>query len=303
MSARRNGKRAPAAQATTARKSAAAPKSTAPVRLAVAGCTGRTGSAVLRLAAADPAFKIVAALTGADDSRLGQDAGPTVGLDPLGIRISAAFPTSANTQTPSAAPASDVLIEFSTPAACRQWAEWCAAHGVALVSGTTGLGEHEHAALEAAAQRVTVVQAPNMSVGVNLLLRLVAEAARVLGPEWDVEIAETHHRHKVDAPSGTAKALLAAIAEARGAAPNELAVPGRMGQCGPRRTGDVGVHALRMGEVVGDHEVHFAAAGEIVTLSHRALSRETFAAGALRAARWVIGQAPGLYGMRDVLGI
>ena len=260
-----------------------------PLRLTIAGCTGRMGVALTRLAAGDPAFKIVAATTLPGDPRLGQDAGRVAGIDELGL------PTTADIQA-----ACDVLIEFTTPAGCESWARWCAGHGVRLVSGTTGLTQSQHATLRAAAEAVAVVWAPNMSIGVNLLLATVAELAAKLDERWDVEICETHHRHKVDAPSGTAKALLEAVCRGRGQ-PVADTVYGRAGQCGPRPAGQIGVHAVRMGSIVGEHEVHFTSDTEAVTLRHRAFARDTFAAGALRAARWLQGRGPGLYGMHDVL--
>jgi 4-hydroxy-tetrahydrodipicolinate reductase len=261
------------------------------LRIAIAGCTGRMGRTLIRLAAADPAFEIVGALTEAGDAALGRDAGMVAGTEPLQLPVRDRCEARC-----------DVLVEFTLPAGCRAWAEWCAENGVALVSGTTGLEETDRAILEATAKRVPVVWSPNMSVGVNLLLRLVTELAEVLDGSWDVEIAETHHRQKVDAPSGTAQALLDAVCRVRGDDPKAAGVFGRSGACGPRKPGEIGVHALRLSDVVGEHEVHFAAAGEVLTLRHRALSRDIFAAGALRAARWVVGRAPGLYHMRDVLG-
>jgi 4-hydroxy-tetrahydrodipicolinate reductase len=261
-----------------------------PIRLAIAGCTGRTGGAVVRLAAADPTFQVVAGLAAAADPLLGRDVGSALHLDPLGTAIQVDCQT-----------ACDALIEFTTPAGCRQWAAWCAAHSTALVSGTTGLADSDHAALAAAARRVPVLWSPNMSIGVNVLLGLVEQVAACLGGDWDAEITEAHHRHKVDAPSGTAKALLEAICRARGVEPGQVATFGRTGLTGPRPEGQVGVHAQRMGELVGEHEVTFASSAEALTLRHRALDRQTFAAGALRAAHWLAGRAPGLYALRDVL--
>lgn len=270
-----------------------------PVRIAIAGCAGRTGAAVLRLASVDPSFTIVAALTRGDDPNLGQDAGSAAGMRPLGLPLMA-----------EASSEADALIEFTTPEGCVQWAEWCAARGVALISGTTGLFAAQHAALDAAAKRTAVLWAPNMSIGVNLLLALVQQAAEKLDAHWDAEIVEVHHRHKVDAPSGTAKALLEAICRGRGTQSgeaagnaNQAARHGREGACGPRPSGEIGMHALRMGEIVGAHEVHFASGQESLVLAHQAMSRDTFAAGALQAARWLMGHPPGRYGMRDVLGL
>lgn len=259
-------------------------------RLAIAGCTGRMGQALLRKACGDPQFQVVAAVTEAGDARRGQDAGRIAGLEPLGLEVG----------TEVSAPC-DVLVEFTTPAGCGAWVRWCAARGIPLVSGTTGLTDDQHALLYDAGQRIPLVWSPNMSTGINLMLAVVADLAARLDAAWDVEICETHHRHKVDAPSGTAGALRDAVCRARGCDPVTTATYGRQGLCGPRRAGEVGMHALRLGAVVGEHEVHFAADEESLTIRHRAFSRDTFAAGALRAARWVVGRPAGLYGMRDVL--
>lgn len=261
-----------------------------PVRLAVAGCCGRMGRAVLRLAAADPACTVAAAVTIPGDPELGRDAGLVAGVQPLGVAVSDRCEA-----------ACDVLVEFSTPAGTLQWARWCAQRGVALVSGSTGLGDDERAALHKAAARVAVLWAPNMSVGINLLLRLVEEVAQVLDAGWDVEITEAHHRQKADAPSGTARALLEAVRAGRGVRADAAVVYGRSGTPAARLVGEMGVHALRLGGVVGDHDVHFGSVHEVLTLRHRAISRDAFAAGALRAARWLIGRSPGFYGMADVL--
>ncbi len=260
------------------------------IRLAIAGCTGRMGRTLVRLAAGEPALAVVAAVTIPDDPLLGQDAGRVAGVNDLGVAIG----------TEVTVPR-DALVEFTMPAGSLAWAKWCADHGVALVSGTTGLEAAHHAALRAAGRRVPVLWAPNMSVGVNLLLAVVEEVAAKLDVSWDVELTETHHRRKVDAPSGTARALLEAVCRGRGQTPEQAAVYGRQGQCGPRPAGQIGVHALRMGEIVGEHEVHFASDAESLTLGHRAYSRDTFAAGALRAVRWLHGRPAGLYTMRDVL--
>jgi 4-hydroxy-tetrahydrodipicolinate reductase len=261
-----------------------------PLHIAIAGCTGRMGRTLMQFAAADPAFQVVAATTVPQDPRIGQDAGPMAGLDPLGVLVAT-----------DVTAACDALIEFTLPAGCQHWAQWCAEHGVPLVSGTTGLDAAQQATLRQAAEKVPVVWAPNMSVGINLLLGLVAELAAKLEESWDIEICETHHRQKVDAPSGTARALLDAACAGRNRAAAEVGAYGRSGECGPRPRGQIGVHALRMGAIVGEHEVHFTSASESLTLRHRAFSRDTFAAGALRAARWLQQRPPGLYTMRDVL--
>lgn len=261
------------------------------MRLAVLGATGRTGAAVVRLAAADPESELVAGLVSADDPALGRDVGAAVGIEPLGVELAT-----------SCAAKPEVLIDFSTAAATAEWAGWCAKHGVGLVTGTTGLTTEQKQALRQAAETVPVLAAPNMSLGVNLLVQLVSEVAARLGAGWDVEIVEAHHRGKVDAPSGTAEALLAAVCAARNLSASDAAVRGRSGAVGPRKDGEVGVHAVRMGGLVGEHDVHFATPGEVVTLSHRALSRDTFAAGALRAAKWLVGRQAGSYHFKDVLG-
>ena len=246
------------------------------------------GRTVVRLAADDAGLRVVAGVTVAGDPLIGQDVGTLAGVKPLGIPVAA-----------ETAAAVDAWVDFSTPAACAGWASWCAKRGVPYVSGTTGVGAAEQSALRSAAERVPVLWAANMSVGVNLLLGLVEMAARALDMQWDVEIVEAHHRNKADAPSGTAKTLLGSVNTGRG---GEAALKhGRSGGNELRKPGEIGMHAVRMGGVVGDHDVHFANSGEIVTLSHRAGSRDIFAAGALRAAKWILGRRAGLYSMRDVL--
>ncbi len=260
-----------------------------PLRLAIAGATGRMGRELVRLAAADPTLRLVAAATSTGDPHMGHDAGRVAGIDDLGVPITPDIPADC-----------DVLIEFTLPAGATQWARWCAQRTAALVSGTTGLDDAQLAELRRAAERIPIVHAPNLSLGANLLTGLVRNLAARLGSDWDIEIIETHHRRKLDAPSGTARALLAAAADGRGIAP-DAAVFGRQGDVGPRPPGQIGVHAVRMGAIVGEHEVHFTSEHESLTLRHRAFSRTAFAVGALQAAQWICGRAPGLYGMRDVL--
>jgi 4-hydroxy-tetrahydrodipicolinate reductase len=262
------------------------------LRIAIVGATGRMGRALVPLLAGDPSVELVGAVTTANDPLLGEDAGAAVGIPPVGTRISAEL-----TEPP------DVMIEFSLPAGCAAWASWCAARSVPLVSGTTGLDAHQREQLENAARRVPVVWAANMSTGINLLLSIVRELAQRLDASWNVEICETHHRQKIDAPSGTAKALLDAICEARDLAPEDAVTYGRYGTPGARTVNEIGVHSLRMGAFVGEHTVHFATDHECLTLTQRTFSRTTFAAGALLAARWVVGRPAGLYGMREVLGL
>jgi 4-hydroxy-tetrahydrodipicolinate reductase len=250
------------------------------------------GRAIVRLAAADPGVRLVAGLTIAGDPSVGLDLGVVAGVQPIGVTVAEEFTVAA-----------DVLIDFTSPSACIHWARWCATQRVPFVSGTTGLDATQHEALRDAAKATPVLWASNMSVGVNLLIELAGQMARTLGETWDVEIVEAHHRQKADAPSGTAKSLLSAVCEARGTSPESAVRHGRSGAPGPRTRGEIGVHAVRMGGVVGDHDVHFASPGEIITLRHHAESRDIFARGALRAARWIAERPAGLYQMRDVLGL
>lgn len=197
----------------------------------------------------------------------------------------------------------DLVVDFSTPRACAAIAMHCARLGKPLVSGTTGVDDSQRSALEDAARKVAVVHAPNMSAGVTLLLDLVRRTAAALGEDADTEIFEAHHRHKKDAPSGTALRLGQAVAEAWGAEFHERAVFTRESEGRGRRPGEIGFASLRAGDIVGEHQVWFALAGERIELAHRATDRGIFARGALRAARWVMDRPAGLYDMRDVLGL
>jgi 4-hydroxy-tetrahydrodipicolinate reductase len=194
-----------------------------------------------------------------------------------------------------------VLIDFSTAESTARHAAAAAELGVALVIGTTGLAPAQQAAVDAAAKRVAVLQAPNFSLGVNLLFRIAREVARALGEDFDVGIVEAHHNQKADAPSGTALGLARAVAEGLGRDADEAMVHGRQGRPGPRARKEIGMHALRMGSVVGEHTAHFASPYERLELTHRAESRVVFAAGALRAAKWIAGKPAGRYTMDDVL--
>jgi len=198
---------------------------------------------------------------------------------------------------------SDVVIDFTLPGATAGHAALAASHGTALLVGVTGLGEAERAALDAAASKTAVLVAANTSLGVVLMQSLVRRAAASLGEDWDIEIVETHHRHKVDAPSGTAWALGLAAAEGRGVDLDAMAERGRDGHTGPRRAGAIGFASLRGGDVVGEHTVLFAGASERIELTHKAIDRRIFAVGAVRAARWLVGKPPGSYRMVDVLGL
>jgi len=236
-------------------------------RIAVVGARGRMGRTVVRLA------------------------------EEQGIEVAVALDAGERMES-LAGSGAQVVVDFSSPGATTGLADIASAAGIAIVSGTTGLHEAAHAALARASERVAVAWEPNMSVGVHVLGALAAQAIAMLGPDFDIEVVETHHRMKVDAPSGTAIRLAEIARDARGGA---RLVHGREGKPGARATSEIGVHAVRGGDVVGDHTVFLLGAGERIELTHRASSRELFASGALRVARWIVGKPPGRYGMVDVL--
>jgi 4-hydroxy-tetrahydrodipicolinate reductase len=266
------------------------------MRIGVLGGGGRMGRAVIGevLAAADCA--LAGAVEPAGHPALGQDLGVLGGGEPTGVAMT--------DDADALIAASDVVIEFSAPDATARHAVRAAEHGIRHVIGTTGLSEAQEDAIRAASRRTAIMRAANMSLGVNLLLGLTEQVARALGPEaFDIEILEMHHRHKVDVPSGTALALGEAAARSRGVRLGEVAARGRDGLTGPRKVGAIGFAALRGGDVVGDHVVTFAGAGERLELAHRATDRRIYARGAVTAARWLHGRPPGLYGMADVLAL
>jgi 4-hydroxy-tetrahydrodipicolinate reductase len=254
-------------------------------RVAVVGAAGRMGREVVRAALEDDSFELVGGVVESGAPELGADLGELCGWGRSGAAASENPPDNA-----------EALVEFTTPEATVEHL----AYGRPAVIGTTGLSDEQLSRVEEAAKNVPIVLAPNMSVGVNLVREMVRELAEKLGTGYDVEIVEAHHRNKVDAPSGTALLLARAAAEGRRKNLEDLAVYGREGRS-PREEGEIGIHALRGGAVVGEHRVIFLGAGEEVEVTHRALSRRTFANGALRAARFVAGARPGLYSMRDVL--
>jgi 4-hydroxy-tetrahydrodipicolinate reductase len=245
---------------------------TAPLRLLVNGAKGRMGQAIIACAKSDPEVEIVAEVDAGDD------------LD-------------------AALGGADAVIEFSHHTVTPAVAQACAAAGRILVIGTTGHTDAEVEEIRAASAAIPLVFAPNFSVGVNALFWLTRKAAEMLGPGFDLEVVEMHHRMKKDAPSGTARRLAEILASVRGLQYSNDVRHGREGIIGERASHEIGMHALRGGDVVGDHTVIFAAQGERVELTHKASSRDTFALGAIRAARWAHGQAPGLYDMQDVLGL
>lgn len=265
------------------------------MRIGVIGCAGRMGRANLREVLTTPGATLSGGAERPDNPAVGQDLGVLAGLDPVGM--------AAGDDVASLVRASQVVIEFSTPEATLQNAAICAEHGCAHVIGTTGLSPEQEGELRRHAERTVVVWAPNMSLGVNLLLGLVEQVARALDPSFDIEILEMHHRHKVDAPSGTALALGRVAARGRGVELDAVAARARDGITGARPTGAIGFAVMRGGDVVGDHRVVFAGPGERIELAHIASDRRIYARGAVRAALWTASQRPGLYGMAEVLGL
>jgi 4-hydroxy-tetrahydrodipicolinate reductase len=264
-------------------------------RLAIAGAAGRMGRTLIEAGHADADATVVAAVERPGSSFIGADAGELAGVGRLGVTLVDGLA--------SVAVPFDVLIDFSLPEATLAHLAGVRERGAAMVIGTTGLDQAQRGAVAEAAAHIPIVFAPNMSVGVNLCLKLLDTAARVLGDEVDIEVIEAHHRHKVDAPSGTALRMGEVVAEALGRDLGECAVYGREGRTGERERRTIGFETIRAGDIVGEHTVMFAALGERVEITHKASSRMTFARGAVRAANWVRGRPPGLYDMQDVLGL
>ena len=264
------------------------------LKVVIAGCSGRMGHALLESVFADSELVLHGALDRPESPQIGRDAGEQFGRT-SGVRISH--------DVEAALAGADVLVDFTRPEPSLQYLAACERAGVKLVIGTTGFTGEQKLSIEAAAKRIGIVFAPNMSVGVTLLINLVQSAARVLSEGYDVEIIEAHHRHKVDAPSGTALRLGEAAAQALGRDLETCAIYGREGVTGERDPNTIGFATVRGGDVVGDHTVLFAGIGERVELTHKASSRATFALGALRAAKFLKDKQAGLFDMRDVLGL
>jgi 4-hydroxy-tetrahydrodipicolinate reductase len=265
-------------------------------RVSVHGAAGRMGRSIVRVLVEDRGATLVSAIERGGHSALGQDAGMLAGLaEPLGVALTSSLE--------AALERAEVVIDFSFADAATSLFHACAQRRIGVVVGTTGLDAPARAALDSLIKVAPVVVAPNYSVGVNVLWALAAQAVRLLGPEYDIEIIEMHHKHKVDAPSGTAVRLTDVVAQARGVEAAHAVKPGRTGITGARTSDEIGVHALRGGDVVGDHTLVLAGPGERIELTHRAHTREIFALGAVKAAHFVVGRPPGLYEMADVLGI
>jgi 4-hydroxy-tetrahydrodipicolinate reductase len=265
------------------------------IKVAILGAAGRMGQALVRGCAAMDGVKLAAAVEKGDSPWIGRDAGQPAGIGDTGVLI--------GSDLRAGLAAAEVAIDFTFHAAVPENAELCAVLGKPVIIGTTGLDPAETARVNKAAEKVPIVWAPNYSLGVNLLFSLVRRAAQTLGTAYDIEIVEMHHHFKKDAPSGTALGLAKAAAAGRGQSLDAVANYGRHGQTGERPRGEIGIHALRGGDVVGDHTVMFAADGDRVELTHKASGREGFAHGALLAAKWIAGRKTGLYDMQDVLGL
>ena len=263
-------------------------------KIGIVGCAGRMGRMLVREVLSTPDCTLSGGTEPAGEA-VGMDMGLLVGDRPVGVAVT--------TDAAALFAVSDAIIDFTVPAATKRHADLALATGKALVIGTTGLDADVLAAITAASKQAAVVRSANMSVGVNVLLALTQKLAATLGADYDIEIVEMHHRHKVDAPSGTALALGEAAAKGRGVSLSNAARRSRDGQVGARPVGEIGFATLRGGDVVGDHTVIFAADGERIEITHKASSREVFAKGAVRAAQWSAGRGPGLYSMADVLDL
>ncbi|GAA3587611.1 4-hydroxy-tetrahydrodipicolinate reductase [Gibbsiella greigii] len=265
------------------------------IRIAIAGAGGRMGRQLILAVQQAQGVVLGAALERPGSSLIGSDAGELAGAGALGVPVSASLE--------SVADDFDILIDFTRPEGTLEHLAFCVAHHKAMVIGTTGFDDAGKAAIKEAAQQIGIVFAANFSVGVNVVLKLLEKAAKVMGDYTDIEIIEAHHRHKVDAPSGTALAMGEAIADALGRDLKQCAVYAREGHTGERDPQSIGFATIRAGDIVGEHTAMFADIGERVEITHKASSRMTFANGAVRAASWVSKQEKGLFDMRDVLGL
>lgn len=265
------------------------------INIGVIGAGGRMGRMLIEAVQDNAQTTLSAAIERQGSSLVGADAGEVAAIGCLDVKIV--------DDLAAVIGDIDVLIDFSLPDATEQNMKICAEHKVAMIIGTTGFNEQQEQVLAEANKSIAVVYAGNYSTGVNLSLKLLEMAAKAFGTDADVEVIEAHHKHKIDAPSGTAFMMAEAVANARGQNLKDVAIYGREGQTGERETGTIGIHAIRGGEIVGDHTVMFIADGEVVEITHRARERMTFAAGAVRAATWVIQQDNGQYNMQDVLGL
>jgi len=265
------------------------------IRIAIVGAAGRMGQSLAQAQQLANDIELTAAIEKTDNPSVGRDVGEIAGLGPLHLLIS--------DDLEAVIDSFDVLIDFTHPIPCLSHLEICRRYGKRIVIGTTGFDDQQKNQIADAARGMAIVLAPNMSVGVNLTLKLLEITAKVLGDDSDIEIIEAHHRHKVDAPSGTALRMGEVVAGVLGRDLKESAVFGREGQTGERKQNTIGFSTIRAGDIVGEHTVMFAHEGERVEISHKASSRMTFANGAMRAVSWVMTKQTGLYDMQDVLGL
>lgn len=263
------------------------------VKLVVVGAAGRMGKRIISLALESGQFEIIATLERKGHPDIGKDAGIIVASGPISVVLTETYP----------AGTADVAIDFSQPEALDKTIDYCLENSVALVSGTTGLSDNQLGKIKAASDKIPILYATNMSVGMNVLFSLAGKLASMLGAEYDIEIIEQHHRFKKDAPSGSALTLAENICNATGRDFPESITYGRSGKDAMRKKDTIGMHAVRAGDITGAHSVIFGTLGETLNLSHTANSRDTFVHGALRAAKWLVGKEPALYSMADVLGI
>lgn len=261
------------------------------LNIGIMGASGRMGRMLLQVTQDNPNTTLKGAFVRGISSLIGVDAGEFIGTGKNGVALSTLDVSGIN-----------ALIDFSLPEALDEVLAQCTTHKTALVMGVTGLSDEQEAKLQEASKTIPIVYAGNFSTGVNLSLNLLATTAKVLGLDADVEIIEHHHKHKIDAPSGTALMMANSVATARGQSLKTALVHGRQGAA-KRSQGEIGMHAIRGGEIVGEHTVEFIMNGEIIEITHKAMSRLTFAAGAVRAAIWASKQPAGLYDMQDVLGL
>lgn len=268
----------------------------AALRIAVAGASGRMGKMLIEAVLAAPDCTLVAALVPEGEAAIGQDAGAFLGQNTKVL-------VSSNVKEALKTAQADFLIDFTRPEGTMAHLAVCQELGVKLVIGTTGFSVQQKQQIEQAAQNLAIVLSPNMSVGVNVTFKLLELAAKALGDDYDIEIVEAHHRHKVDAPSGTAIGMGEVIAKTLGRSLSDVAVYERYGHTGERKPGSIGFATVRGGDIIGDHTVLFAGTGERIEVSHKSSSRVTYAQGSLRAVRFLAGKASGLYDMQDVLGL
>ena len=261
-------------------------------KLIVSGAAGRMGRRILSLSIDAGKFDIIAAIEGKGHSDIGKDAGLLAGASPIDVKLDSVYPADA-----------DVVIDFSQPQAMEDTLNYCLTNSAALVLGTTGLSDEQQMQLKEAGKKIPILYATNMSVGMNAMFALAGRVALMLGDDYDIEIVEQHHRFKKDSPSGTALTLAENICDATGRNFPDCLTHGRNGKEVLRKKGEIGMHAVRAGDITGVHSVMFGTLGETLTLNHTASSRDTFAQGALRAAEWLIGKRPGLYSMADCLGL